>query len=258
LNPELAFITHYHLDHATLGTHLQAMPAVKLQVPAAERRYLSSRDRIHLKTTARFGLADRWRRFITEQLGFKPCPDCIPYSPGQRWSIGRLRLECIGSPGHSPGHSSFFFPDEGLLVTGDLGLDRFGPWYGWPDCNLALLLDSLLKLRGIPARALLTSHGGIIAENLEQAWLRSLQVVAAREERIRRLLDAGLTVDEVACQGIIYPNRKEAEEPLRDFLKMWERIMIDHHLQLLNDGGIARRLPEVVAIASAADRELPS
>jgi hydroxyacylglutathione hydrolase len=46
-----------------------------------------------------------------------------PVEPGQRWKVGRLRLEALHTPGHTPGHMSYLLHDpEGhpwMVFTGD-------------------------------------------------------------------------------------------------------------------------------------------
>ncbi len=39
---------------------------------------------------------------------------------GRRLRIGSLELEVIHTPGHSPGHVSYYFPQEKVLIGGDL------------------------------------------------------------------------------------------------------------------------------------------
>lgn len=61
-----------------------------------------------------------------------------PVTDGQRWSVGRLVLEAIHTPGHTPGHMSYLLRDPGgapwvvftgdALFAGDVGrVDFLGP-----------------------------------------------------------------------------------------------------------------------------------
>jgi hydroxyacylglutathione hydrolase len=101
------WLTHSHLDHCgavlplieSLGSPLVAHPAeeaMRAQVRAIAQMY---------------GLpASEWF----------DCPEpSIAIRGGEVLSLGNLRAEVLFTPGHSPGHVSFYFRSEKVLISGD-------------------------------------------------------------------------------------------------------------------------------------------
>jgi glyoxylase-like metal-dependent hydrolase (beta-lactamase superfamily II) len=61
--------------------------------------------------------------------------------------LGSLKVKLVATPGHTPGHLSFFFPDEESLFLGDYDLTTFGPWYGDVYSGIEQTITSLRKLK---------------------------------------------------------------------------------------------------------------
>ncbi len=54
-------------------------------------------------------------------IDMPPCPDpTLELQAGQVVEVGALRLETLFTPGHTPGHVSFYERREGLLFDGDV------------------------------------------------------------------------------------------------------------------------------------------
>ena len=233
--PDIAIITHYHLDHSTWGPLVLEYSDAELFIPEGEQNYLDSLDYFIEKTAAPYGLALEWRNFAKDVTHYEEIINYSTYLSSTRFKTDRVTIECIKTSGHSPSHTSFYFPEENILFTGDMGVDRFGPWYGWIDCNLRELIDSILVLKSLKADILLTSHGGIITSDIEQVWNRALGLIFERERFIRDGLDRGRTKQEIVEQGIYFKNKSRVQEPVRSFLYMWDSIMFDHHRAILED-----------------------
>jgi glyoxylase-like metal-dependent hydrolase (beta-lactamase superfamily II) len=241
--PDAAIISHYHLDHATWGATLLNHSDATLYLPAAEARYLTDLDFFLQMTAGPSGLIAPWRDFSINHTGYREIDRFETFQAGENFTAGRVRVACVGTPGHSPGHSAFYFPEDKILFTGDMGVDRFGPWYGWQDCDLKELLASILRLRGLNVNLLLTSHGGIIFRDINTAWDLALARVARREASIRERLDRGMDKTAIVAEGIFFPNKGAVREPMRSFLFMWDDMMFDHHQALLEEGGLGRFFP---------------
>ena len=86
-------------------------------------------------------------------------PDAL-LSDGQTLEIGNLRVQVIHTPGHSPGHVMFHFPQENVLVGGDLIIMGAIGRTDLPDSNHAQLNASIRKIMQLPAPTrLLPGHG---------------------------------------------------------------------------------------------------
>jgi len=90
------------------------------------------------------------------------------FDEGDRITIGdgQFCFEVVHTPGHSPGHVSFFERDRGLLLAGDL-IGNSPAWYTPSSGGLIGYLDSLDKLSALRARKIIPAHGGIIEDPVE-------------------------------------------------------------------------------------------
>lgn len=101
-------ITHAHFDH------VMAAWTLKNQLGCAI--YLNPQDQPSLLQII-FGLAARFH------------PEVRPTAPGQvdhglsdgdTLEIGAIGIKVLGTPGHTPGHVSFYLSESGMLFSGDV------------------------------------------------------------------------------------------------------------------------------------------
>ncbi len=241
--PDVAFISHYHLDHSVWGALVLEHTSADLLVPADEQRHISSLDYFVQNTAAEFGLGSQWRGFAADILHFRDIEGYSTYDSPCTYSFSGIGIECLRTPGHSPAHSSFYFPDHKILFTGDMGLERFGPWYGWTDCSIEDLIESILYLRSLRAGIVLTSHGGIISRDISSAWDSSLAHILRREKGIREKLDSGKSKAEIVDEGVYFKNKAKAHESLRPMLTLWDSIMFDKHAAILLEKSLPALFP---------------
>ena len=89
---------------------------------------------------------------------------------GQSLTIGNLVVKVIHTPGHSPGHVAFYFPEQETLIGGDLILVNSVGRTDLPDSSDEQLFDSLRTVMKLPAHTrLLAGHGheSTLAEELK-------------------------------------------------------------------------------------------
>jgi glyoxylase-like metal-dependent hydrolase (beta-lactamase superfamily II) len=88
-------------------------------------------------------------------------PDVF-FEDGKLVDLPGWPLTAIWTPGHSPGHVCFWAADRQLLLSGDHILPRITPNVAvhtqQPGNPLADYLDSLLKVRDLPAHEVLPAH----------------------------------------------------------------------------------------------------
>jgi len=81
-------------------------------------------------------------------------------SDGDELRIGNLRVEVIHTPGHSPGHVMYHFPEQKILVGGDLIIMGAVGRTDFPDSNESDLYASIRKVMALPPETqLLPGHG---------------------------------------------------------------------------------------------------
>ena len=81
---------------------------------------------------------------------------------GQVLHIGKLRVEVIHTPGHSPGHVMYHLPEQKVLVGGDLIIMNSVGRTDLPDSDHAQLEESIRRIMQLPEDTrLLPGHGEI-------------------------------------------------------------------------------------------------
>jgi hydroxyacylglutathione hydrolase len=240
--PDFALISHYHLDHSLWGGFVQSVSDAELFVPLSERDYVANPD-FFLEMTGEAPSAELWKRFVLERLKFKGLREFSSYDESFSLDLKKTKLIFIPAPGHSPGHMTAYFPEENILFTGDLGLGLFGPWYGFRDADIRHYVESLLNLKSMKPKLLLTGHGGVISKDIEGVFDRTIEAFFVREDMIRDRLETGRSKDSVVEEGIYFRNKEKAKGPLRGFLANWDAVMFDLHVGVLNEGGLDSFFP---------------
>jgi len=111
-------------------------------------------------------------------------------------SAGDLRVDILGTPGHTSDSLSFWLPDESSLLTGDTVLGRGTSVVAHPDGSLGAYLGSLRRLHALAADVgvdtVLPGHGPVIADALAvlSYYLRHR---AERLDQVRDAVAAGAT-----------------------------------------------------------------
>jgi glyoxylase-like metal-dependent hydrolase (beta-lactamase superfamily II) len=141
--------------------------------------------------------------------------DPSPLRDGDRLAAGRLRVDVLATPGHTPDSVSFAVPEDAALLTGDTVLGRGSPVV--TPGGMTAMLATLRRLREHvrrPGSLVLPGHGPTLTDPAPEIGRR----LAARERRIAQVaeaLSAGVSgVEEIV--DLLYPSldpgvRKAAE-----------------------------------------------
>ena len=242
--PDAAIITHYHLDHSLWTRYVNACSDAVIFIPEAEAPYLTALDFFIEHTAGPSSIAEKWEAF-TVDMGYRPLDRYECYNEQTTFKDIAPEIVLIQTPGHSPSHTSFYFPDEKILFSGDMGLDRFGPWYGWTDCNLKQIVESILRLDGLAVNLVLTSHGGVFEKQIPQAWAQCIRHIWQREEKIIQRLEAGMSKQDIIQQGVFFSDKENVRKPMKFFLNTWDAVMYNHHEDLIRKGGLMAFFPEI-------------
>ncbi len=256
-NPDIAIVSHYHPDHSSWCSYVQEHTKAQLMIPGAEEHYFRSLDYFVEHTVAGHAREDMMRDFVQKHLDYREVETYATYESPCSFILGDVSLECIRTPGHSPGHTSFYFPAHKMLFACDMGTDRLGPWYGWRDCSIESTIDSIFSLRSLDINLLLTSHGGIITRDIKHCWDRALLHILDREHKIRQELDMGKTREEIIRKGVCYPKKERLKEPMKSLFTLWDSVMFDLHAGILQSTSLDSLFPELRIIASTYNRPQP-
>lgn len=141
------WLTHGHFDHfADHEVVRQHFPGVKILIHALDESKARNPD-LQMRM---FGLS-----FVIPPL--KPDGHV---TDNQKLAIGNLEVEVLHTPGHSPGSVVYHFPQEGILVGGDLIIGGSVGRTDLPDSNHSQLESSLRRVMALPsATRLLGGHG---------------------------------------------------------------------------------------------------
>jgi hydroxyacylglutathione hydrolase len=120
---------------------------------------------------------------------FFPLPFEIPsrkadgyIEDGQTLKIGSISLTAIHTPGHSPGHIMYHFPDQNILIGGDLIFVNSVGRTDLPDSDPAQMEESIRRVMNLPPHTqLLPGHGD--ATTLAEEAARNPYVIDAISAR---------------------------------------------------------------------------
>jgi glyoxylase-like metal-dependent hydrolase (beta-lactamase superfamily II)/8-oxo-dGTP pyrophosphatase MutT (NUDIX family) len=111
---------------------------------------------------------------------------------GMVLEAGRLTLEILLTPGHAPGHLALWEPNLRYLFAGDLVSPLSSVIIDPEDGDLEQYFASLQRIRELPMRLLLPSHGppttrglALIDQALRHRQLREQQLLAAWQAGLR-------------------------------------------------------------------------
>ena len=229
--------SHYHEDHTSFN---YLFPEAKLYVPKDEAPCFRSMEKL-LDFYGLLGtnLEHTWRDILVNHFHYRERIPDLGFSDGDLLNFGDTTLQIIHTPGHTIGHSSFFFPEEEILFLGDLDLTAFGPWYGDRVSDIDQTIESLQKLLSIPAKIFITSHeAGTIEGDIAKRVENYLGIIKQREDRLLNFLEKPRTLDEIVNQWFIY---KKPRKP-RNFFEFSERGMIKKHLsRLIKKKAVSRK-----------------
>jgi len=234
--------SHCHEDHFLLNSRF---PDADLWVPGLEADGFRSMDAF-LDQFYESGDVDEkakaaWDEFFAEVVRYNPREPDRLLGEGDLLIFGQTQVQVLHTPGHSPGHLSFYFPEEKVLYLADLDLVKFGPYYGDKGSSIDDTIASLRRMAEIDADTYLVAHGREGVLDGDPIHIRRyLDVIYTREERLLALLATGpQSLDEIVAEGIIYGGRSLSDGAWE--LALSERIMMSKHLERLEQQGVIRQ-----------------
>jgi glyoxylase-like metal-dependent hydrolase (beta-lactamase superfamily II) len=229
---KMVWLSHWHEDHFM---HLDLFDDLPLWVSLQDAPPLADLDVL----MTWYGLNEEekqvWGPLLLEQFHFRPRKPARYLADGEIIRLGELSAEVIATPGHTPGHVSFFFREASVLFVGDYDLTRFGPWYGDLFSDIDETRASIERLQCVPAHVVLTGHEtGVFYDPPLELWWQYGSVIAEREKKLLTLLEKPRTLEEIVAACIIYGRPREPKA----FFTFGERVLMTKHLEHLQKRGI--------------------
>ena len=180
-----------------------------------------------------------FRQFMKEQFNFQPRKPDRFLKGGETLQLGSVTVEVIAAPGHTPGNLAFHFKEPGVLFLGDYDLTPFGPWYGDLYSSIEETVESVERLRRIPARVWITGHeDGVFEQEPGELWDQYVNVILQREEKLLSFLSRPRDRQEIIEAWIVYG---KAREP-KYFFEFGEWAIMEKHLeQLIRQGRVVHQ-----------------
>ena len=151
------WLTHGHFDH--FADHA----VVKNRFPAAKIL-------IHGLDEPKVGNPDAQTRMFQLPFVIPPLKADANVTDNERLKIGSLDVQVIFTPGHAPGHVSYYFPQENVLVGGDLIIGGSIGRTDLPDSKHADLESSIRHVMSLPDETkLLGGHGPVTTLGQERS-----------------------------------------------------------------------------------------
>ncbi len=112
------------------------------------------------------------------------------FKEGEVLAVGPYNFRVLTTPGHAPGHTSFYEATHKFLLSGDLIGERGVAWYCPSGGGATGYLTSLDRVEQLPIQVIYPSHGGIIY-NVQERIHQIRRKITVKDERILHKLDEG-------------------------------------------------------------------
>jgi len=181
---------------------------------------------------------------IPVPFGFQAISPERGINDGDIIELGKTRVACVHTPGHTHGHYAFFLEKDGILFSGDIDLSPRGPWYGGEFSNLDHLIESIKKLIDFHPDILVTSHRKVFYSyeyDIPSLLKGFLDMILIKEERILKYLGEPRDIEEISVMEGAYA----ADRQYNIFAA---KMMILKHLERLKRLGAVKQLNDRVFV----------
>ncbi len=225
-------LTHAHEDHVA------GLSAVQTEAISVHVRDLAALQSV-AGLMALYGLPTEripaMTELVTDRFHYLGWPSATGFDDGAMWDLGGVVVGAVSAPGHTGGHCLFVITqDDGptVVVTGDIDLSTFGPYYGDAGSSLDEFEASLRMLPTVVADYYVTFHHKGVIEG-HDAFVAAVaafgEAISRREAALLDLLAQRRTLQQLVDVGIVY--RPGTRPPL--FGDSVERRSIQQHLDRL-------------------------
>jgi len=147
--------SHSHPDHTAGNWLFDGLP---LYAPRQAADTLGRLVPLSRRFVDPAPLRPAWRGFMRKTLGFRDAPPTHTFDDGHVFDFGRLKLTAVHTPGHVIDHYCFFEPTHGVLLSFDIDLTSFGPWYGHRESDIEQFKTSIRRVMALQPQVIVSSH----------------------------------------------------------------------------------------------------
>jgi len=231
---DMVIVSHYHEDH---WMYMKNFRGAQLWMHEADSPLMHDLD-LFMEW---YGMTDPkeitfMKEVLRKEFSYEErVPDRM-FNDGAILEIGSTRIEVVHTPGHTPGHCCFYFPEETILFLADIDLTKIGPWYGDKYSDIDTFIRSVEKVRKTPAKVHIAAHeDGVIEGDPGDMWDKYLRVIDVREEKLREFIKEPRSIEEIVEARIVFG---KAREP-KIFYDFGERATMLKHLERMMGHGKA-------------------
>ena len=238
-------LSHCHEDHTA---SLSLFPDTPVHLHTLDRPGLDSLDAMLAIYGYGEPIESDFRRVLVERFHYAPRPDAQPYTDGDVFDAGGVRVRVHHAPGHTRGHCCLMVEwDEAgqerrLLYLGDIELTSFGPYYGDAWSDLEAFERSLAWARTVEADWYATFHHIGVLEG-RAPFLERLDIfegaIYRREGQLLEFLAEPRDIEEVAAHRFVYRPKDDVV-----FAAAVERRSMQQHIDRLVTAGRVVALDE--------------
>lgn len=230
--------SHFHLDHILKN---QELGEVEVWCHSQDAPAIRS-PRIHM---SRYGFyddkADDLAQCFIDGYRMKDGVVHRELEDGIELDFGRTRLRVIHTPGHTPGHCVFYEENTGILISADIDLGPYGPWYQHLCSDIEDLITSIEVCAALNPQMVVSGHQGIITKNISTRFISYKDLILKKNQEIYNSLIIPHTLDELSQKRMIF-----GSQSLRNpYFRFYEKQGVLKHLERLIKQGLIRQEYEV-------------
>lgn len=179
------FVSHSHLDHTSGCWMIDKTSGSEIMVPEEDSDTIATAELLAMRFVDE-QLFATWMETYPALTGFQDFTITSTFSHEYEFSTGSMSFIALYTPGHLNDHYCFWVPDQKILLGFDIDLSPFGPWYGNPECDIALFKNSIAQVMEMPTEVYLSSHARPMKNPYIKKRLHAFR--AFFEERDRQIL----------------------------------------------------------------------
>ncbi len=230
---DIVIVSHTHPDHIA-GCGLLATMA-PIFVPTEGAESFGNLEAMASRFVEGEVVTELCKKLVTCVMGFQPAADSRTYDGRSAFDLGSVKLLAMHTPGHVVDHYCFYEEYSGVMLLFDIDLSPYGPWYGHRESDVDRFEASVNFVRSFNARAVISSHMGLLRSGIDQALEGFAARIPQRDEQVASMLTEGSrSLDELASTFPFTPKHHPQLSPLYLY---WEKQMVLKHLDRLLERG---------------------
>ena len=179
---QTVLLTHWHADHTGSAARLARSSAEVSFFAGSEDLAVITGSERHPHAKAPLGDVTWLGRHFADLLSpsAEPLQDVPPIADGTTLETGG-GMQVLATPGHTPGHLSFWLPTSGVLLAGDAVMNLFRPsrWPGLVRSARRSDAATLERLADLDPAIVAVGHGPPITSNPRRHLSRLAERAAA-------------------------------------------------------------------------------